>query len=323
MNARQTPIQTSISNFVQSACEIARGWHKNGQLTEAIDFLTILTTTAPMKSAPESHQAKLWADLGKLQAHNSFFNNTHFDGTIEILNKAQQLAESSDCKGLVAQALQWRGFVLNSRVFHGGEGKYEDALPDSEQALHLREDLEDFRGLAESLVYTAIIYERLQQTEKAKASYERALALSQAHELPAEESYALRHLAFMRQNEGDLEGALDYFKQSLELREALEMKINLPLSYSAVGHVCLELQQFEDALEYLNQALESAEQLDVPRVASIALYLLGETQVSLEQVVEAIESFEKSLKISESLNYQAGIDRAQTRIEALKESTPS
>jgi len=320
MSARLTPTQTSISTFVQSACEIARAWHKQGQLAEAIEFLTALTTTEPIISAPEADRAKLWADLGKLEAHNSFFNNTNFEGTLEILSQAEQLAASVDCKSLVAQSLQWRGFAINSRVFHGGEGNYEDALPDSEKALQLREALEDYRGWAESLVYTAIIYERLQQTEKAKSCYEHALALSQTHELPEEESYALRHLAFMRQNEGDLEGALDYFKQSLELREALDMKINLPLSYSAVGHVCLELQQFDDATKYLNQTLEVAEAMKVPRVTSIALYLLGETHTVLEQFTEAMNCFEKSLTISESLDYQAGIDRAQARIGVLKES---
>lgn len=323
MNNRQTLSQSNVSTFVQSACDIARDRHRNGQLTEAIEFLTTLTTTEPMTSAPEAGQAKLWADLGKLQAHHSFFNNSNFDDAIETLNKAQQFGEASGRQDMVAQAMQWRGFVLNSRVFHGGEGSYEDALPDSEQALQMREDLEDFRGLAESLVYTAIIYERLQQTEKAKACYERSLGLSQQHEFPAEESYALRHLAFMRQNEGDLEGALDYFQQSLELREALEMKMNLPLSYMAVGHVLFELKQFGEARDILTQTLASAEEMDMPRVASIAHYLLGEVNASTEQFDEAVECLEKSLNISQSLNYQVGIDRAQSRIDDLKESTIS
>lgn len=320
MNNRQPLSQSNVSTFVQAACDIACDWHKNGQLSEAIEFLTTLTTTVPIMSAPEADQARLWADLGKLEANASFFNNTNFDGAIETLNKAQQLGEAAKCQAMMAQAMQWRGFAINSRVFHGGEGAYEDALPDSEQALQIRESLEDFRGLAESFLYTGIIYERLRRIDKAKDYYERSLALSQQHEFPEEESYALRHLAFLRQNEGDLEGALDFFKQSLELREALGMKINLPLSYIAVGHVLFELKQFEEARKILNLTLGSAKEMNVPRVASIALYLLGEVNAATEQFNEAMDCFEKSLEISTSLDYQAGVDRAQSRIDALKES---
>lgn len=323
MNERQSRTQSAVSNFVESACDIAHRWRMDGQLAEAIDFLTTLTTTTPIRSAPKADQATLWVNLGELHEHQCSILISNFEETIEVINQGLQLAAAADRPGLMAQALKSRGSVINNQAYYAKKGNFEDALSDLAKSLQIREGLRDFRAISESLLVTGQIYERSQQSDSAKEYFERSLHTSQKHKCLAEEAYALRQLGFIRLDGGDLEGALDYLAKSLEMRETLDLKIYIPASRLALGEVYWELQQYENAIAILNRALELAEELELLWVCSLSLYLLGESYASMGQISDALEYLERSVQLSESMGYQAGIDRGQARIKALNEASPS
>ena len=289
----------------------------DGKIEEGIGLLRSELNAADPNVLSSADRARLLAVMGKLHSHQAFLMNSSLDVALESLNEAVQIAEELGENETLGIALSYRGFATYTNTFHNAIGHYQDALPDIDRSLEIREEIEDVRGIAESLIYQGILYERTEQPARANANYERAAQITHEHGFELEESYAVRHLAFIRQNDGDLEGAREYFERSLELRQKAGFRTGLALSHFSLGGVLLDLKRYDEALEQLNHAESYASEFGLTRVRTLCHYLLGEGATAQGDVDEAVAQLERSRDLSREIDYEVGVQREETKLREL------
>jgi len=303
----------SLQNRTRELENQALKLYFDGKIDSGIELLKTELDSASA-DLPNLDKARLLAVLGQLLSHRAFLVSTGCDEAIEALNSAIELAENLDAPLTLSLAYCYRGFAMYTNTFHNNIGTYQDAMPDVAHAIGISEEIDDFKGLAHALVYEGILYERTEQLDKAKETYQRALDVSEGHIHDLESSYALRHLAFLRHNDGDLDGALEYFERSLELREKVGFRTGLALSHLAVGNVLLDMDRYDEANEQLAKSAQFAEELGLERVTTLCHYLIGEVHARQGHVNRALLQFELSKDLSEKIGYAVGVQRAADRI---------
>jgi tetratricopeptide (TPR) repeat protein len=90
-----------------------------------------------------------------------------------------------------------------------------------ERALEIREGLGDRRGAAESFFQIGLVHQIARQDEEAaRRCFRRSYELADEVGDGVLMSYAIRHLGYLEQAAGNLDGAEAAFRESLQLREA-------------------------------------------------------------------------------------------------------
>lgn len=304
--------------WVDSSLKIAEYLFYQGKLDRAMGLVDTGIYMVPEKEEFKTSRAKLHIKKGKLHAFQSFTTNTGYEDGLGSLERARSLLEGSVESILRSDAFLFTGFLIYSRRFNNERGSYEKALEFYRKAHKIREEDGDTRGVAEALYYEGIIYERLDSVDTAEEYYQKALEISDRHNFYLEKSYATRHLAFLRADEGHLEQALSLFKESLKLREKVGFNIYLPFSYLSVGQVYEEMTDYEKALPYYKKALNKAEEIGAERVQVLCLLSMGSTQKQTGAVEGARQTYSRAAEISRKIGYESGIERANDGLKSLK-----
>ena len=296
---------------ISQRIEDAMALYFDGKLDRAIQLL------GNTEAEDETDQARILAAQGKLLSHKAFLMSSSCEEAINMLSRAAELAENLGEEMILGSALSYRGFAIYTNTFHNNIGRYEDAVPDVDRALEIRERIGDLRGVAESLIYRGILHERLEENELGKAAYERSAQISDEHGYELEASYAYRHLAYVRQREGNLEGAVEYFEKSLAQRLNVGFRIGTALAHFALGYALMASERYEDALIQNKSALGLSEEFGLTRVATLCYYIYGEIYAAQENPFAAIKNLERSRDLSNKIGYEVGIERAEKRLAEL------
>lgn len=311
-------LATAYRAIIDAIDRIVETYYYQGRFDEALQLLDSSQQIARQKEVSREDQVKVTVTKGKLLARKSFLSNDGYDAALSVLAVARETAASLNHKPLLATALTFAGLVTYGKTFNTGKGDYASAQDYFEQALHLRKELDDQRGIAESLIYTGIVHERQGDENTAVDHYQKALTIADKNNLKLEKSYALRHLAFLRQAHEDLDGALEYFKQSLALREEIGFKVYLPLSFLSVGHVYYEKGALEDALAYYRQSYTLAQELEARRVVALCALLMGELYQDQEKFEKALASFKEAQTTAVAIGYTKGATNAAAKIAEIE-----
>ena len=326
--------QTAIT----ALCEIAESYYRLGKLDAAHDVLEAggyllehapeaggyLPEHAPQQGPLGETRAMLELQQGKLNTTGGFYANSRYEVAFVALLRARDLATANGNETLTADALQWLGQAYYNRALNTsasmrapGEDSYRQPLDYFQQALSRREALADTRGMAESLFYTGLIYERWGQRDTAQDYYTKALALAEEHGYAIEKSYALRHLAGLAQEAGDLEKALAFFTESLALREAAGYNILLPLSHIAVGDVLLEQHKMAEAKVHYETAYAISQELDAPLTRIVSLLSLGSWYKANREFAQARSYLERTYISAQDLNIPMAMAAASKALNEL------
>jgi tetratricopeptide (TPR) repeat protein len=174
-NTAQEQFIKDYQTAIAAICEIAEAYYRLGKLDAALNTLqagTLLLETAPKQQALDESRTKLLLQQGKPLVTRGFYANSGYEAAVSALSQAQELAASAQDEGSIARALQLFGQAYYNKTLNTDEGGYDQPLDHFQQALARREALEDTRGVAESLFYTGLIYERWEQPGEAQ-SYQR------------------------------------------------------------------------------------------------------------------------------------------------------
>lgn len=106
----------------------------------------------------------------------------------------------------------------------------------------------------------------------------------------------------------NLESALSYYNQSLEMKRRLKSEAESEMSelaalLNSLGGCCLRLDKLDEADKYLNEAIEASKKTSQPVVLSEALYSLGLVFEKQNNYQTAVEHFQQALEIRKDTDY--------------------
>ena len=311
-------IADHFTSVIYSLCEIAELYYYLAKLDEAVN---VLQTGLQLTSAKEVHlrdRVKLTLQYGRVLVANYFLSNKDFDLALATSLEAKQLAETIHYEKGTADALSLIGQAHYYKMLNAGEGDYEEAFTCFQQALKIREKLRDTRGISEALFYRGLTYERRGLLDDAHESYTESLQFADLYNHKLEKSYALRHLAGLVADRGDLDAALNYALTSLALREEIGFRVYLPHSHILVGDIYLEREDSENALiNYLN-AQGLAEEMGIKNALIHSLLAIGNIQLLQDDKVQARENFQHAHTLAQELGIPYVIEEAAKKLSALQ-----
>lgn len=115
-------------------------------------------------------------------------------------------------------------------------------------------------------------------------------------------SIALRILGDAFREIGDLENALIYFRESLEISLRQDDEISICGSLLNIGLTYIQKRQFKDATDYCRSSLEMAQTLKNDELKSHALNNLGMAYEALEDYALAADYYQYSMAIKRDLD---------------------
>jgi adenylate cyclase len=200
------------------------------------------------------------------------------------------------CRILLAlsQSLSWRGMA-------------QDALPYTELALTLAEQIESKELQAKALGNIGTVLQNLSDYPRALEYLGRALSLAEELGNKAGVARHLGSIGTVHANLSDYTLALKYYGKALALAEELGNKAGVARHLGSIGIVYANLSDYARALEYYGKALELDEELGNKQGVAIWLGNIGTVHSRLSDYVRALEYFGKALALHEELGNKSGV----------------
>lgn len=180
------------------------------------------------------------------------------------------------------------------------------------------QQLNDARGMAESLFYRGLLYQRFKSDQEEAFRY-----FQQAHDLlkdksyPIEQSEIYRHSGYVHQHRGHLKEAQACYEQAVTLLDQAGFSVYLPLALYALGMVLVEQGHLEEATPYLERGLAVAEEGPLNILQIGALLSLGDLSIAKGDRSQARDYFQQSHDIASTLNSARFIKIATDKLSAL------
>lgn len=229
----------------------------------------------------------------------------NFDSSEYFLSKAKgQFALIKDKKGLASCNM---GFGLNMY----DQSKFKEALTYFLDALKLREQIKDKKGIATSYTWIGNVYNTgLFKPKEALKYYQDALniylelndgkGLASTYNNLGNVNYLL--------NEYSL--ALEFYLKSAEIKEKLNDKKALSNTYNNLGNVSAALKDFPKAITYFTKAMASYEAFgDQAGVVSENINI-GNVYFDQGKYKESIIYNKKAFELAKQINYREGLREA-------------
>jgi tetratricopeptide (TPR) repeat protein len=307
-------IADHFTSVIYSLCEIAELYYYLAKLDEAVN---VLQTGLQLTLAKEVHlrdRVKLTLEYGRVLVANYFLSNKDFALALATSLEAKQLAEAVHYEKGTADALSLIGQAHYYKKLNTHVGDYEEAFTYFQQALKIREKLRDTRGISEALFYSGLTYEQRGLFENALESYTEALQFADLYNHKLEKSYALRHLAWLASERGDLDAALNYALTSLALREEIGFRVYLPHSHILVGDIYLAREDSENALINYQNAQGLAEEMEIKNALIRSLLAIGNIQLVQADKVQARENFQHAHTLAQELGIPVALEETTEKL---------
>ncbi|GLV55619.1 hypothetical protein KDH_24630 [Dictyobacter sp. S3.2.2.5] len=288
-----------------------------GRLEQALHTLRAGQSLLELPEVPTAARARFLLCYGRMLTLKTQFENAPEDDAIELLQQARRLAKQADDPRLIADAVDSIGFAGYTAASNRHEGDPSLLQGYFQEALERRRDLQDQRGISESLFHLGLIEDIIDQPEQAHEYYTQSLHLAQQYNYAREAAEALRHLGFHAQREGNLSEAQRYFSESLRMAEMCGMQMYLPFAHVTLADVYLEQKELDRASEHARQALELAGRLDVKRAQIFALFSSGSICQARGETQQARDYYEQAHALAQTIGLGYAIQRASDALQHL------
>lgn len=296
--------------------DIARRTAHDGRLADAIRLLGHGIAVMDTTDARDCDLARVLVGYGQLLSLNNFQGQGDCDETLAILDRARSLAERSGDRQSQADAIDLLGTTRYYRALAGAGGTFDDATPYFEQALALRKEIGDTRGIAETIFHLGLVQQNTGRWEDARKCFERAVEAARSGNHQLEHSYAVRHLGFVCQHDGNLAGARRCLEESLTLREEIGFRLFLPFSLLALGDVCLQSGDIDTAESCFERALAIAEEIQSLSQTVFGLISRGEVAQVRGRHSQARLLFERAREMATAQGFTRGSALASRMLDA-------
>ena len=248
-----------------SAClnNIGLIYKEQGDYAKAIDYYT--------------QSLKIQEEIGDKQGIASSLNNIggiyHYQGdyvkAMYYSTQSLKIDEEIGNKKGIANSLNNIG-----GIYHG-QGDYAKAIDYYTQSLKIQEEIGDKQGIANSLINIGLIY----YGQGDSASNAGNIALSA-------DKYA---------------NAIDYYTQSLKIREEIGDKQGIANSLNNIGNIYKDQGDYTKALDYSTRALSIAQEIGAAIGTRDAAHSLWEVNKTLGRYKDALSMYELYIETRDTL----------------------
>jgi len=120
-------------------------------------------------------------------------------------------------------------------------------------------------------------------------------------------SSALNVLGIVHQSRGDLANTIDYFTQSLKIREELEDQRGVAVMLNNIGIIYKNISEYEQAFEYFIQSLTIRKEIKDDKGMGSSLNNIGLVNFNIGELEKAADYYQQSLIKYEQVDYKYGI----------------
>ncbi len=194
-----------------------------------------------------------------LQNIGVVFNNYYEDYEQAIEYYEQALAIYAE----VGEDVNYGMTLNNIGRAHRLMGNYDEALLFYGRALDKRREIEDTRGVIQSLRDIGALYwHQLEDYEQAAPYYEQVLDLYRDLGDRQGEADTLNYIGVLRERLGSDQSAIDAYVEALAVSREAGDPSTESLVLLNIGKTYKRLEEYDEALEYLEQALDACEKAD-------------------------------------------------------------
>ncbi|WP_426744731.1 tetratricopeptide repeat protein [Myxococcus faecalis] len=287
--------------FSEAAVTVMQAYDLESRFDDAVSLGQFASERARTLKDPGG-EARILAEQGRVMSrmlrHQPGMDTTQ---VLDVLRRARRLADASgDARARVA-ALDAEGMFHYFIVLLTGQGEWAPVVALFEQARDLAASSGDTRGHIEALFHLGLTQQFQGQAEAARSTYAHGLSLARASNDVLMESYNLRHLASLDEDQGRLDSAITLYEQSLRLREQVGFNTGQMFALVALANVRSRKDPKDDqALALSEKALALARRVKDPAGQREAHTSLGRLHLRRGDVPAALPHLEQALTNAES-----------------------
>lgn len=235
----------------------------------------------------------------------NFFNQNQVDEALNLHQKALELVENQKQTAEILIDL--------SRVQYHAKGNHIEALKNLETALNIGQNLNDEAIEADALRNIGVVrwWFKGELDAPLNENYLFALKLYRKHKNLRGEAITLSNISFIYRLKGDLYKFLQLQNESISIKEKIGDLAGLSESFSALGTMYLEAEQYRKAREFFEKSLRITKQIG---------YQLSqnETETYLARIHFELEEYETAIDLTQNLLER---ERANTVLAKYRIST--
>ncbi len=279
-------------------------WDKNSPDTTQIKILRKLsaayTSVDPLK---KFYYANQYLQLAKKNNIDSSISNAYLDMGIAYAVRSQldsglyyfklghEIAKESNYLAGIARGYVNMGFILDR------QDKKKESVKHYEESLKIYRKLNNRKGINQCIMNLGSLYFDLGEYKTADAYFHQVL--DNVRETPNDQAglaNALFSLGNSNRKLGNQQKSLEYFRQSLAIREKIGDLNGIALSNWGIGLVMNNTNKFEQALVHLNVALDNNRKTKNVYQEAIVLMSISHAYLHLENYKKAEENIKLALE---------------------------
>jgi PAS domain S-box-containing protein len=172
------------------------------------------------------------------------------------------------------------------------------------EALKLEPHINNKNLIADVLSNIGIVYWRLDDNVMAEKFHLQALEIRKKHGAPkASMALTLNNLGLTAREKGDIAGALQYYREALNLYAGINHKPGLATTLNNIAIIHKDhTKDYSKALEYFQKTLSIYEEIKHQQGLASANYNIGRTYTGMRQYKTARTYLETALKLAKEIN---------------------
>jgi len=314
-------LEELFNKFIKIVCEISEVYRFKGKFDAAMLFLNSIKPILDSNELRKQDKARYLVQFAKLKADQKFLKDFNYDDEMQMLKEAITLAETSNAKPILADALDLYGNCIYRKGIL--EGDFEEAKDYYNKALSIRSQIDDKLGLSKSYFHLGLYHENIKgagnnDKQAAFEYYKKGLKIAEDGNFKLEQSYLYRHLAFYYSfHNEDLDRGLEYHKKSTQLREEIGFIFSLQFSYFAVAFVHFLKKDLNNARDYFSKAYSAA--VNVNRIEALEVLILrrGEAIAREKGNNAALNYYQTLLEAAKNIKGIRGIKELELKVKEL------
>ena len=193
---------------------------------------------------------------------------------------------------LVAKALLGAGSLAWAHHDHRA------ALPVLNESLEIRREMDDIRGIAQSLAILGNVHSSLGDNDSAASLWQESLEIGRRIDDKRGTAAVLANLAFLTAGKGNFEEALKSFEESVAVTQEVGDRHNEALGLFNIGAIWNAQDEYAKSRHYYEEALRIGRELGASELTLTALGYLGDTAFNQGDYEAARNWWEESLDMS-------------------------